>query len=273
MQITPFPRPSCLTDVIHFRVPTVEDAIAFTDLSEEQEEMNTTLYLNKMQDLARQDGKLNDAAKWTGQDRRTALWWIFVSSREIPEITVSYECQTCKEKHYVEVNLLELGETSQAFRALEKYTFDAYVSGEKASGVTVRPLNGADCEILEGVASELAMCEENSAAWRLAKYKLHLYELALSVDFPNQPKEHHDALEYKLERIRAMALDTEFRSFSAHVERGNRAQRHGLLTDYKNGRYFLVYEHANCQKAIQAGEEQSKLLLLPFRGNDFIAAL
>lgn len=273
MQIAPFPLPSGISKVIHFRVPTVDDAMAFADLSEEQEEMHTTQYLNQLQDVSKQGGTIYDSAEWTGEDRRCALWWIFISTREYPEITVSYDCEHCKETHYIDINAHSLAQTSNAVKKLPEYVFDAYVDGQLIKGIKVHPLNGRSCEELETLANNVKSHPEGSAQRKRADLTLRICEVAHHITLPEQPDDAEKAFEYKTGLIRKMAVDTEFRSFFAHVEKGIRLQRHGLLTRYANGQYMLVAEHKNCSKAIKAGEDQNKLLLVPFRANEFIATL
>lgn len=273
MQIAPFPLPSCISKVIYFRVPTVGDALAFSDLNEEQEEMHTTQYLNQLQDMSKQDGKVHDSAEWTGQDRRTALWWIFISTRENPEITISYECDHCQETHYIDIDAYALAETSSAKKELPKHEFDARIDGRVIRGIKVHPLLGKACEELEMYANAIKMHPEGSAERKLAELKLKICEVAHHVTLPGQPDDDKEALEFKTQLIQKMAVDTEFRSFFANVEQGIRLQQHGLLTRYANGQYMLVAKHKNCSEAIKAGEDQSKLLLVPFRANEFIATL
>jgi hypothetical protein len=273
MQVPPFPLPSNIKRVVYFRVPTVDDALTFAELSPEQEEMHTTQYLNQIQDTSKQSGEIFDSANWTGEDRRTALWWIFVSTREYPEITVSYQCDHCKEDHYIDINAHTLANTSTAFDQLPEHKFDARVAGRLIKGIVVSPLNGKACEALEMAAEGVKAYPEGSKERKQADFSFKLSQIAHQVTFPNQPEDEQSAYQYKIEQIRKMAVDTEFRSFFANVEIGIRKQQHGLLTRYADGKYMLVAEHENCKVAVEKGEDQGKLLLVPFRANDFIATL
>ncbi len=273
MQVPPFPRPSKLSDVVYFRVPNVNDALTFCNISDEQEEVSSTQYLNHIQDVAKQGGEINDSAKWTGEDRRTALWWIFIHTHRLPEATVKYECKHCEEDHYINVMMPNLAENTTAFEKLPEYTFDALIDGRLTKGIKVHPLSGSSCEALEAMRGAMLMHEEGSKAWNIAHHQLDVSEIAHSVTFPDQPSDEKEAIGWKVDKLLSMALDTEFRSFVAHVETGLRKQRHGLLTDYKDGRYSLIINEKNCEKAVKAGEGESKLLLIPFRPNDYIATL
>lgn len=273
MLVPPFPLPSNIKKVVYFRVPTVDDALTFAELSPEQEEMNTTQYLNQIQDTSKQGGETFDSALWTGEDRRTALWWIFISTREYPEITVSYHCEHCQEDHYVDINAHTLADTSTAFDVLPEHTFDARVGGRLVKGVSVTPLNGKSCELLEMTAEGVKSYPENTKERKQAEFSFKLSQVAHQVTFPDQPDDEKLAYQYKIDQIRKMAVDTEFRSFFANVEIGIRKQQHGLLTRYSDGQYMLVAKHDNCPVAIEKGEDHSKLLLVPFRANHFIATL
>lgn len=93
MQIPAFPLPSNMTKTVNFRVPTVEDGMMFCELDESNEEASTTQFLNHLQDGAK--GDFSDSGAWTGEDRRTALWWIFMSTSELGTIPFSYDCSHC----------------------------------------------------------------------------------------------------------------------------------------------------------------------------------
>ncbi|CAH0543054.1 hypothetical protein [Vibrio marisflavi] len=273
MNIPPYPRPSSVNDVVHFRTPTVEDGLLFCELNEEQEEQNTTQFLNHIQNLDKQGGKLNDSLYWTGEDRRTALWWIFIATQELPTAAVSYECEHCKEEHYLDVNLAELANTATAVKALPKSEITCFIAGEQVSKIKVQPLNGAACEHIETLRNIRDQYAYQSIEWRKADTEMTLTELVHCLTFPNQPSDQDEALNWKLERIKGMALDTEFRTLYAQVESELRTMRHGIMTQYKDGRFLLVSNQKNCSAAVEAGEDQSKLLLLPFRHNDFIPTL
>jgi hypothetical protein len=70
-----------------------------------------------------------------------------------------------------------------------------------------------------------------------------------------------------------MALNTEYQTMFAQVEQALRELRHGLLTQYSDGRYLLITEFDNCDKAFAKGGSRRKLLLLPFRNIDFISTI
>lgn len=99
-------QPSNPKNEIQFRAPAVNDALEFCGTAPEQEEQATTRYLNTMQ-----IGDVQDSARWTAQDRRTALWWIHTHSQPNgAEQTVSYQCGHCGELHHYDFDLCDLAE-------------------------------------------------------------------------------------------------------------------------------------------------------------------
>ncbi len=267
MNVPPFPLPSCLSEVVHFRVPTVDDAMLFAELDESQEEAATTQFLNHVQNLEKQ-GQVNDSAKWTGEDRRTALWWIFIATQDNPTTTVSYPCEHCDGVHYVDVHLPDLADRSTVLLKKPQEVIECDVKGQLIQGIKVTPLNGESCEAIELLRNIRDSFDSDSLDYRKANREMMLTELAHTLTFPDEPLE--EAIDYRIDQIRSMAIDTEFRSLCAKVEIALRSMRHGLLTQYHEGRYMLVADRTPCEQ--EEGDE-SKLLLLPFRNNDFIPSL
>jgi len=64
MHIPDFPLPSRPRTEIKFHMPTVADAMHYSECDPAFEEATTTEYLNAMQ-----QGPVNDSALWTAQDR------------------------------------------------------------------------------------------------------------------------------------------------------------------------------------------------------------
>ncbi len=271
MNIPPFPLPSCFTEVVHFRVPTVDDAMLFSELDESQEETVTTQFLNHIQNLDKQK-EVNDSALWTGEDRRTALWWIFIATQDDPTLTVSYPCGHCGESHHVDVRLPDLAERSTVLQKKPQQEIECDIKGQHIKGVIVRPLNGQSCEAIELLRNIRDSFEFGSLDYRKANREMMLHELAHVVTFPSEPNadDQDEVIAHRLELIKSMAVDTEFRSMCASVEMALRSMRHGLLTQYHEGSYMLVADREPCPN--QEGDD-SNLLLLPFRNNDFIPNL
>ncbi|UTZ44601.1 hypothetical protein [Vibrio campbellii] len=268
MQIPAFPLPSNLTKIIHFRVPNVEDGMEFCELNPDYEEANTTQYLNHLQD--KEKGEFSDSSYWTGEDRRTALWWIFIASSELGTIPFSYECAHCKEKHFADLDMRSLMDTSTVLSKLPELTIKFTVRGQPYSA-NVSPLTGEALEYIEQLRNIRDQYEEDSKEWKQAANNMALNELAMTLTFPTQPKDKNEALEWKLNTIKSMHLRTEFLKLSALVEQELRTARHGLLCEYNDGRYHLVSQISQCKKVVEKGGEAVRTLLLPFRADDFIA--
>lgn len=267
MQIPPFPLPSRASTVIEFRTPTVEDGLMFCDLNEHQEESNTTRFLNHMQDTSKQP--LNDSGLWTGEDRRTALWWIFISTHDSGSVPFSYEC-SCGETHYLDLNMPELMETTTALLKLPESTVTVFVKGE-AKSAKVSPMNGYALEHVEMLRNELESFDEDSIEHKIAANDLAITELAHCLTFDVQPEDSAEALDYKIALIKSMYLNTEFRDAFVKVEKLLRESRHGLLCKYEQGRFYLVATIDECPTLVEKGGMATKTLLLPFHHNQFIA--
>ncbi|WP_217521935.1 hypothetical protein [Vibrio metschnikovii] len=268
MQIPAFPLPSNMTKTIYFRVPNVEDGLEFCELNPDFEEANTTQYLNHMQDVKK--GEISDSSYWTGEDRRTALWWIFIATSELGTIPFSYDCKHCKERHYSDLDMRSLMDTSTVLPSLPELSVKFTVRDQPYTA-NVSPLTGEALEYIEQLRNERDQFPENSKEWKRAANNMALHELAMTLTFPQQPKDKNEALEWKLNTIKSMHLRTEFPKLSALVEQEIRTARHGLLCDYNEGRYYLVAQINQCKEIVKQGGEAVRTLLLPFLAHDFIA--
>lgn len=268
MQIPAFPLPSNMTKTIYFRVPNVEDGMEFCELNPDFEEANTTQYLNHMQDASK--GEISDSSYWTGEDRRTALWWIFIATSELGTIPFSYNCKHCEERHYSDLDMRSLMETSTALPKLPELSVKFTVRGQPYTA-KVSPLTGEALEYIEQLRYERDQHVKNSKEWKRAANNMALNELAMTLTFPQQPEDKNEALQWKLDTIKSMHLRTEFPKLSALVEQELRTARHGLLCDYNEGRYYLVAQINQCSEVVKKGGEAVRTLLLPFLANDFIA--
>lgn len=268
MQIPAFPLPSNMTKSIYFRVPNVEDGMEFCELNPDFEEASTTEYLNHMQD--RDKGEFSDSSYWTGEDRRTALWWIFIASNELGTIPFSYDCAHCKEKHFSDLDMRSLMNTSTVLPKLPNLSVKFTVAGQPYTA-KVSPLTGEALEYIEQLRNTRDQYQKDTKEWKQAANNMALHELAMALTFPTQPEDKNEALEWKLNTIKSMHLRTEFAKLSALVEQELRKARHGLLCEYSEGRYHLVAQIDQCKEIVKQGGEAVRTLLLPFRAHDFIA--
>ena len=160
---------------IYFRAPTVADYRQSVGLSEHLEEMVTTQYLNSLQIPEKYKSKeISDSATWTAEDRRTALFWIYINTHTDTMIPQKYPCPHCKEEHYREFDLLELGEYMiQPERPMiERIDIEGLRAG------FISPLRGYAMEQIEQARNIRDDYSEDSAEWRVAHTDLRLHELA-----------------------------------------------------------------------------------------------
>ncbi|WP_419238317.1 hypothetical protein ACN08P_23110 (plasmid) [Photobacterium leiognathi subsp. mandapamensis] len=263
MNIPDFPLPSDMTTVIKFRVPTVADCMSFAELDINYEEQLTTQYLNMIQ-----VGDINDAGNWTGEDRRTALWWIFISTREDKSIVYSYHCDICNEDHYPSIDMTSLGETAVTING-QPYRDIEFSHDGKVIKANVHPLTGYSLEHLEQLKNVRDSHTQGTVPYRKAANELSLYEMLHSFDTENQPEDKNEALAFKRQLVETMAVDSEFRPLAAKIEMALRQMRHGLLSKYKDGGYLLLAKRKPC------AEEGDQLMpiLIPFHASTFIPGL
>lgn len=265
MNIPDFPLPSDPNTIIKFRTPTVSDCMSFVDLDPDFEEQVTTQYLNQIQ-----VGELNDSGNWTGEDRRTALWWIFISTKEDRTLAFSYLCPHCGETHYPTIDMTTLGETAVSIDGLPYRKISFHV-GEQIQNATVHPLTGFSLEHLEKLRNWRDSLATGTKEKRHVANKLSFYELLHSFDLDGQPADQNEALEYKKKIIDGMEVDTEFYPFAAKVEKALREMTHGILTKYDDAGYLILANRkACCEK-----EEKDRMypILLPFRAFSFLPKL
>jgi len=249
--ITPFSLPSNPRVQISLREATVADAIDFADIDESHEEELTTLFLQRMQD----SGTVRDPRKWTAEDRRFALYWYWLETTKDHDVALSYECSHCGKTHVY----------LQNFRALaDNYTpLDGAPEREVPwSGETlvVRPLTGGDMETLE----RMRMGDQSPRRDAL----MRIERLALCVDFAGDPEKNSEKrADAKRKRISKMTLD-EFSGFSSVVSDALAEMRHGLETEYHDGRLYLLMPPHKCP---ERGEQTR--LRYTFRNIDYIPGL
>lgn len=278
ISIPPYPLPSAPEKKIHFRAPTVADCIDFSDLRPELEEQSTTEYLTQLQE----GGEFSNPALWTAQDRRTALWWIFVSSAADTSLAYSYPCQHCGETHHVDIDLVELDDMATALDRPPFMEGEVRVNGE-FKAARFHPLDGRAVTHLEELRMEL----ENSEPARHKRLKtemkvaeiLHSFTLLEWADLPWE-----EALAKKRELVTAMDRESEYKPLVAQCLIAAAELRHGLAVEINEGRVDLVSPALPCETFLAKQKELSEeeaagepvpatVLLLRFRAGQFIPAI
>ncbi|WP_145957501.1 hypothetical protein [Xenorhabdus hominickii] len=243
-------------------MPTVSEAMAYSGADPEQEEALTTRYLNEIQYKENQ----HDAALWTAQDRRTALWWIFCNSRIDTTLTVSYECAHCKKEHYYDYDARALDITAGVLTIEPVETVAIPVSGQSHDWV-LKPLDGRAMEHLETARNSLPAPTE--PAYNDELINLRIMELTHQAHLNAQPADFMAAAQSRYELIKRMALDTEFSPLVASIELMNRRLAHGLAMKIEKGTAHLLLPKHRCPDSGKEGAAKYTQLYTPFRNHHF----
>ncbi|WP_413113443.1 hypothetical protein [Thaumasiovibrio sp. DFM-14] len=267
MSVPIYHLPSDQSRKIQFREPTVNDYMEFCEVNPDLEEKLTTEYLNFMQNTA--INPLDDSAEWTGEDRRTALWWIFISTRVDPTLTFKHGCK-CGEEHYLDLNMVQLGEFATVLKQQHvDVTFTA--GGEKRTGQVV-PLRGYAIEHLEQLRLTQSQYAEDSKEYKRLANTTALFHLVHSLRIDGEPEDRDQAITERHQILSTMALDKEFRPLAAKIHLALKKLRHGLMSEFKEARYYLAAHKPPC-KDVEAQEGDSNVILVPFHNGSFLPTL
>ncbi|MEB2478203.1 hypothetical protein QMM96_22495 [Citrobacter freundii] len=269
MQIPAFDLPSNPEKQAFFRMPTVKDAMTWANASPETEEANISRYLSEI--LA--DPTSHDVRSWTGQDRWTALWWIFINSRLNPTITVQYPCEHCKETHFYDCNMERLMDM------VGMLTVEPFIAVEiPVNGIAyqwqIKPLNGYELEHIE--RARLSLPGEDDPNYKTELLALEILEYTHQAHLADEPDDFMKAAEFRHELISTMALDTEFSVLMANVELAKRTLAHGLEMRTVNGETSLLLpDHACPTISKDKGEAAAPMtrLFTPFRSGNFLPVI
>lgn len=265
MNITPFPLPSHPFTEIVFRTPTVSDSMEYINIPDHETETVTTRYLNALQ-----VGTVSDSAQWTQEDRRTALWWIFVNSRDEAYMTYSYQCGHCEGIHHADIDMSQLHETLSLLTVPPYMTCSIPVSGTPVNW-TIKPMTGQAAELLERF--RFALPPEDHENYHQALTDLRLAEIVLYTATDSDPQDYNAAADHRLEMIKRMSLGHEFPALVARINLMKKELRHGLDMDVSKSGVFL---NLPMQKCKTKGQEDAQLLTklrAPFRNTEFIARI
>lgn len=250
--ITPFSLPSNPDVNVQLREATVADAIDFADVDDSHEEELTTMFLNRMQ-----EGHKSDSKKWTAADRRFALYWYFLHTANDLDISLSYDCQYCGQRHIYLQNLRELADKYVPLNGDAKREMDW-----KGEQIVVHPLLGADIEVLERMRLGLSTVSENSVEYKKKKILMEFERLMLCFSVKSLKP---DQIKEKREKITALSVK-EFSEFSSLVKGLLEEMRHGLEMEYDEGRFYLVMPEHECPNT-KGGKTRLRYL---FRNIDYI---
>ncbi|HHX8098759.1 TPA: hypothetical protein ACVNRE_001612 [Escherichia coli] len=264
MNIPKFPLPSRPETEIQFHAPTVKDALKYSDLNPAEDEATTTEYLNSMQ-----EGEINDSANWTVQDRRTALWWIFVNSRPDAVMTYSYECSHCGNTHHADINLSDLAQTVEILIVPPYVKTNVPVNGVPTDWI-LKPLTGKGAELLERMRASLP--DMKSPEYSAGVARMRIAELALCTALEDDPEDFTQAANRRFDIIESMALETEFTPLVARIQLMQKDLRHGLKMSIERGTSRLILPPQHCKNA-KEGADVTTTLYVPFLNREFIPSI
>ncbi|EFH8163158.1 morphogenetic protein [Escherichia coli] len=266
MPIAEYIRPSRPSESIHFRKPTVADSIRFCDISPAFEERITTEYLNALQ-----TGTVSDSRKWTAADRRTALWWIYIFSKDDPTITASYECSHCGEIHYYDCDMRTLDSETVVLDRPSSIDVTLRSDGEKYEWQIV-PLDGQAMENLEIMRGRLPE-DRNSKEWVQAITQLRLWEMVYQTRlFYDLDTDYDAAANRRYDLINRMHISGEFPLLVARIKQAQDVMKHGINIQIIDGAASVLLPPHECPNGKDAegwGRTYTRLLL-DFRNRYFI---
>lgn len=255
--ITPFSLPSNPNIQVALREATVADAIDFADVDEGHEEELTTMFLGRMQDA----GTVRDPRKWTGEDRRFALYWYWLHTAKDMDVAHTYECQHCGETH---VYLQDFRKLADSYTPIDGAAErEGRFRGEK---IVVRPLSGWNMEALERM--KLALDVSKGGAHKKGQAMMTFERTAMCVDFKDEKEtDRVKREEKKRKRLMAMAL-AEFQELMGIATDLLAEMKHGLEMVYVEGRLYLLMPPHECPEK----GEQTRLRYY-FRNSDYVPDL
>jgi hypothetical protein len=259
---------------VYFRAPTVADYRAFVGMSSRLEEMVTTQYLNQIQIADRYPNKeVLDSALWSCEDRRTALYWIFMNTRDNTIIEQAYLCQHCKKQHARQLDLVDLG----AYFIQTKHSMREKLVVANVKDGFIQPLRGNAMEHLEQLRNLRDDHKEDSPEWCLAHTDLRIYELSWALVFNDDDKtlSLDEQATARYNYLLTLEADSKFKQVAAQVRHALSAMRHGLMSEYLDGETRLVTPPHKCPNSEeQEGSEiKETILLLPFLYHYFLPTL
>jgi hypothetical protein len=257
-QIPDLNLPSNPEVIVRLREATVSDAIDFADVAEGMEEAVTSLFLDRLQDKA----TWTDPKKWTGEDRRMALYWYWLHTSDDLKPALTYTCGVCGEEHTAICEMVRLAEKYTPIQG--KPERDIEHGGQKA---IVRPLNGEALEEIELLRMELVEAAQKhgpgAGATKVLESRLRLMRFMLCLEF-----EGDSTRDEREKRVLSMS-QSEFASWAIKTESALQEMKHGLESMVEDGRLYLLTYPMPCLKDPE-GKEVGTRLRIPFRNIDYI---
>ncbi len=285
--IADFQLPSQSNTVIRLREPTVQDCIDFAGLREEFEEQSTTKYLNQLQ-----PSPINDSKYWTAEDRRTALWWIWININEVGSTTAisyKYDCQHCEKEHAHNVDMRELDHGVKMFQKLPVEGFSYLDNDDKTVKYSVKPLNGLAVEYLELLRFNRLEVEPESDKYKQLSAEIRVAEIACVMEFDDELERElegdalpfNDKIDARLKRLMSLPISSKFAHIANDVTLALADLRHGLDCTITDGQIRLILPPHHCPTHLEKhstanvkeGTALVTTLYAPFHYNFYFAAI
>ncbi len=271
MKIPAMPLPSNAKRSVQFRVPLVEDCIEFCDVNEDFDEQLTTLYLRT---LMTSEGA--DPLEWTGEDRRTALWWIAVHlADQEADLAYEYPCEHCGEWHQFAFDMRDLDKDLIRLKALPKINGSVEIDG-KATGFFIEPLNGHALEYLEKLRQARTQAPEDAYDKWSAKIRTAEVMACITFDDEDPLEPFTDRLEARIDRILKQPVTTVLQPISKQVMSALDDMHHGLKSAYIEGKIYIFPPPARCPNYDPTGKEDAwpvTALRFPFLAHKYIPSV
>jgi hypothetical protein len=246
---------------VTFRQPTVADAQAFANSNPDLEEALTTEYLTTLLVTATGD---DNPRHWTAQDRRLALWWIYINIVPDPLITYQYPCKFCGETHTADFDMRALNDEIVLKDELPVITNTQTFNGRKFT-YRILPPDGRCQEDTEQL--RINAVEVNDAI----KAGIVLLRMAHCIAFDDDPtdSDHDTVIAHRYTRIQSMIL-YEYAQLNGAMKAGQTALAHGIHCAIENGNVELITPPLLCENKEDGSATR---LRLDFRCQYFIPTL
>ena len=246
MPIT-FTLPSDPSKEIHLHEASVADAMEFTEIDPTYEEEAVTLFLNKVQD---QDTFIN-SREWTGEDRRFALFTYYINTTNNESIILTFTYNGLEQTQEVPISKILSTYKPLEGKAERDFAFNA-------KRIVVAPLKGADLERLEVKKAEADLMDAEYERLKEAgatldqlnklgreirkkRAKYFLARVSAHIDVPSlQEDGTKETRRAAVEKFVTELTTQDFTDLFALVGKALEEMRHGLLSDYQNGRFVLI---------------------------------
>lgn len=258
--IPEFTLPSNPKITVRMREATVSDAIDFSGVSDQAEEMATSLFLDRVQN---DKGMWSDPKKWTGEDRRFGLYWYWLHTEKDHDVALTFTCGECGKEHTCLVDFKGIADSYKAIQGKPERDFE-----HEGKSVTVHPLNGEDLEKLEAFRIGFDLAEKkygyDSGQAKKERTRIRLLEIVYSVRFADEPNE--NAQDYREKIIEEMTI-SQFESFAEKVFGAKIEMEHGLECEVSEGKVVILTQPVKCPDApLEVGTR----LRVPFRSIEYI---